>query len=112
MTTYSDNFDHAKPFSDMCAQINLATNVHQSYTVPGASSQKYRAKFEFNAASNVFIGLNVTATTPGAGLNTTTGNLKLRPSEPKFVKGGDVINAITGDALGAYVSISLLAIPG
>ena len=45
MTTYSNNFDHAKPFSDQCFQSNLAANVSQSYTVPGAATQKYRAKF-------------------------------------------------------------------
>lgn len=112
MTGYSDNFDGTKPFSDTSVQVNLATNTEQTYAVPGLATQKYRAKFEFNASSNVFIGLNVTAASPGAGLNTTTGNLEFRPSEPKYVKGGDVIHAITPDAAGAYVGISLLAIPG
>ncbi len=112
MTTYSNNFDHAKPFSDQCFQSNLAANVSQSYTVPGAATQKYRAKFEFNSTSNVYIGLNVTATSPSSGLNTSTPNLEFRPSEPKFVKGGDVIHAISSDATGAYMGISLLAIPG
>ncbi len=112
MTGYTDNFDHAKPFSDTCFQVNLAANVEQTYTVPGVATQKYRAKFEFNSISNVYIGLNVTATTPGAGLNSSTANLEFRPSEPKFVKGGDVIHAISSDAAGSYVGISLLAIPG
>lgn len=112
MTMYADNFDRTKPFSDTAHQMNLAANVEQTYTVPGTSTQKYRAKFSFNSTSNVFIGLNVTATTPGAGLNTSTANLEFRPDEPKYVKGGDVIHAITGDALGGYVGISLLAIPG
>jgi hypothetical protein len=112
MTGYTDNFDHAKPFSDTCIQANLATNVEQTYTIPGAATQKYRAKFEFNASANIYIGLNVTATSPGAGLDTSTANLEFRPSEPKFVKGGDVIHAVSPDAAGAYVGISLLAIPG
>src|ERR1700749_2653957 len=106
MTTYNCNFDHTKPFSDTAAQINLATNVQQTYTVPGENTQIYRALFTFSANSNVFVGLNVTATTPGCGLNTSTANLEFKPSEPKYVKGGDVISAITGDAAGAYVGIS------
>ncbi len=112
MTGYSDNFDHTKPFSDNNFQANLAANVEQTYTVPGAATQKYRAKFEFNATANVFVGLNVSATSPGSGLNTSTSNLEFRPSEPKFVKGGDMIHAISSDATGAYMGISLLAIPG
>lgn len=112
MTMYADNFDTTKPFSDTAHQMNLASTVEQTYTVPGAATQKYRAKFTFNSTANIFIGLNVTATSPGAGLNTSTGNLEFRPDEPKFVKGGDVIHAITADAAGGYVGISLLAIPG
>lgn len=112
MTGYNCNFDGTKPFSDVCAQINLVANTQQTYTVPGVSAQRYRAIFTFASNSNVFIGLNVTATTPGAGLNTATANLEFRPCEPKYVKGGDVIHAITGDTAGAYVGISLLAIPG
>lgn len=111
MTIYHDNFDHAKPFSDQCSQINLAANVEQTYTVPGVSSQKYRAVFSFASNSNVFIGLNVTAASPGAGLNSSTSNLEFKPIEPKFVKGGDVIHVVSSDAAGAYVGISLLSLP-
>lgn len=112
MTTYSDNFDHAKPFSDTCFQVNLVANVSQDYTVPGTSSHKYRAIFSFNYNSNVYVGLNTTPTSPGAGLNTSTANLEFRPSEPKFVKGGDVLSFISPDATGAYAGISLLLLPG
>lgn len=110
-TPYSCNFDHTKPFSDTCAQINLAANAEQTYTVPGTNDQKYRAKFAFASNSNVFIGLNVTAASPGAGLKTSTGNLQFRPDEPMYVKGGDVLHAVSSDAAGAYVGISLLLIP-
>lgn len=111
-TTYNTNFDGTKPFSDTTAQFNLASTIEQTYTVPGAAYQKYRAKFQFNCTSNVFVGLNVTATSPTLGLNTATNNLEFRPSEPKYVHGGDVIHLITADAAGAYVGISLLSIPG
>lgn len=112
MTMYGSNFDHTKPFSDTCWQINLAVNAEQTVTVPGANSQKYRAFFTYASNSNVFIGLNVTAAAPGAGLTTTTANLEFRPCEPKYVKGADVIHAVSPDAAGAYLGISLLAIPG
>lgn len=111
MTNYIDNFDHAKPFSDTCGQVALATNVAQSYTVPGTNSQKYRLKLEFNASANVYVGYNITALAPSAGTNTTTNNMEFRPSEPKFVKGGDVLSFVTPDT-SAYVGVSLLAIPG
>jgi hypothetical protein len=111
MTMYADNFDGTKPFSDTVLQINLATNVEQTYTVPGANNQKYRAIFTFAYNSNVYVGLNVTATSPGAGLNTTTANIEFRPVEPKYVKGGDVIHLISPDATGAYAGVSLLALP-
>jgi hypothetical protein len=112
MTSYVCNFDHAKPFSDTCFQAALATNVAQTYTVPGDATQKYRAKFEFNASANIYVGYNVAALPPGAGLNTSTANMEFRPSEPKFVKGGDVLSFRSPDAGSSYVGVSLLAIPG
>ncbi len=112
MTMYQNNFDGTKPFSDICAQISMAANVEETFTVPGTSDQKYRAKFEFAANSSVYVGLNVTATSPASGTTTTTANLEFRPSEPKYVKGGDVIHVVSPDTTGAYVGISLLSIPG
>lgn len=111
MTTYADNFDHAKPFSDTCAQFALATGVAQTYTVPGTNMQKYRMIVTFNCAANIFVGYKVAATVPSAGTNTTSGNIEFRPPEPKFVNGGDIISLKTSDTT-AFVGLSLLAIPG
>lgn len=108
-TNYLDNFDHMKPFSDTCCQIALATNVAQTYTIPGDKSQKYRMQLSYVSDSNVYVGYNVTAATPPAGTNTTTGNLEFRP-DVKIVKGTDVISCVTPDA-SAQVGIALLAIP-
>lgn len=108
MTMYGNNFDGTKPFSDTCFQAALAANVEQTYTVPGTAEKQYRAKFEFAANSNVFVGLNVTAAAPGAGTNTSTANLQFRPSEPLYVKGGDELNFVTADAAGASLGVSLL----
>lgn len=112
MTTYGNNYDGMKPFSDTVWQINLATNAQQTVTVPGTNAQKYRAIFTYASNSNVFIGLNATAASPGSGTTTTTANLEFKPCEPKGVKGGDIIHAISPDAAGAYLGISLLAITG
>lgn len=111
MTGYTDNFDHAKPFSDTCAQFALATNVAQPYTVPGPATQKYRVKFTFNATANVFVGYGVTAVAPTAGTMTTAPNIEFRPDESKFAFGGNTLSFVTPDA-SAYVGVSLLSIPG
>ena len=111
MTAYAKNFDHAKPFSDTCAQLALAAGVAQPYTVPGPATQKYRLKITMNSTANVFVGYGVTATVPGAGLKTETGNIEYRPDEPKYVYGGKVLSFITPDA-SAYVGLALLTIPG
>jgi len=110
MTKYGNNFDGTKPFSDTVWQMNLASTVEQTVTVPGTNAQIYRAVFTYACNSNIFIGLNVTAAAPGAGLTTTTANLEFNPIEPKYVKGGDDIHAVTPDAAGAYLGISLLAL--
>lgn len=111
-TTYNSNFDGSKPFSDTCAQMQLGVGVEETYTVPGTSDQKYRAIFSFAENSNVYVGLNVTAASPSPASVTTTGNLEFRPREPKYVKGGDIVHAVTPDSGGAYIGISLLAITG
>lgn len=110
MTIYADNFDHTKPFSDTAVQLNLTANTQQTYTVPGLNSHKYRAIFTFASNSNVFVGLNVTAASPTTGSKNTTENLEFRPIEPKYVKGGDIISAISPDTAGAYMGISLLSV--
>jgi len=111
MTTFASSFEGTVPFSDTCAQFALAAGVAQTYTVPGPATQKYRMIVSFNAAANIFVGYKTTATVPGAGLNTTTGNLEYRPTEPKYVFGGNTISLLTPDTTG-YVGLSLLVIPG
>ena len=109
-TTYTSNYDGTRQFSDTCFQATLAASVEQTFTVPGVASQKYRAVFTFAANSNVYVGLNVTTTAPGAGLNTSAAYIEFRPSEPKYVKGGDVLHFFSADAAGASVGVSLLSV--
>jgi hypothetical protein len=109
MTKYNSNFDKTYPFTDTSVRFALATNVAQTYTVPGTNEQKYRAIFSYASNSNVIVGLNATATVPGAGTNQTTQTMEYKP-KARYVKGGDVISAITPDA-SAYCGVSLWLLP-
>ncbi len=106
---YNSNYDNTIPFSDVCAQFALAAATELTYTVPGDATAQYSARFGYNSTSNIFIRLNGTATTPGAGTVTTLQYEELRPGDDgsqRYVKGGDVIHVITPDTT-AYLSISL-----
>lgn len=109
MTLYNSNFDETYPFTDDTARFALATNVAQTYTVPGTNAVKYKAIFSYNATVNVFVGINTAATVPPAGTNQTTQNIEYRPYS-RYVKGGDVISFMTPDASG-YVGVSLWKLP-
>jgi hypothetical protein len=74
---------------------------------------KYQVRFSYNSTANVFIGLNATAATPGAGLQTTTSYLEYRPGSDgskRYAKGTDVLSFITPDAA-AYVGITIEKLP-
>ncbi len=111
MTPYQPNFDITLPFSDTCLQMNLVANTPQTFTIPGAATQKWQALFSYNSTANIYVGYNVTATAPGAGLQTSTGNVEYRPDK-RFVKGGDVLHFTSPDATGPYFGVSLRTIPG
>jgi len=111
MTSYNANFDLTIPFSDTTVQMNLAANVEQTFTVPGTNAQKYQALFGYNQTANVYVGYNVTAVAPGAGLQTSTANIEFRPDK-RFVKGGDILHFASPDAAGSYIGISLRTLPG
>lgn len=106
---YADNFN-AGPFSDVCAQIALATGVDRPYTVPGAATDKYVMTLTYTFDSNVFVTKDAVAATPGAGLMTVVPYGEFRP-ERRYVNGGDVMHFITPDA-SAYVGLSLMSLPG
>lgn len=105
---YTSSFDQTIAFSDTCAQFALATGVAQSYTVPGASHQKYTALMTYASNSNVFVGYNVVAASPTSGTNTTVVREEFKPRK-RYVIGGDVLSFITPDT-SAYVGLSLRAI--
>ncbi len=107
---YNENYLETMPFSDTCAQINCAANVSESFTVPGNSTQKFQAYFEYASNSNVFVRLNATPTIPAGG---TVGTQQYNEFKPKkrYVRGGDVIHFITPDT-NAYIGISLRQLQG
>ncbi len=109
-TLYNSNYIETMPFSDTCAQVNLATNAQQTFTVPGNVTTQYQAYFEYTSTSNVFVRLNGTPAIPGAGSVGTEQYNEFKPKK-RYVKGGDVIHFITPDA-SAYVGVSLRQIQG
>lgn len=112
-TPYNTNYDLTMPFVDDCAQIALGVGVEETYTVPGATAQKYSVRFTYTSTSNVFVRLNDTPAIPGGGSVATEPFNEFRAGEDgsqRYVKGGDVIHFITPDAT-AYVGIRLMAIP-
>lgn len=107
---YTSSFDQTIAFSDTDAQFTLTANAAQSYTVPGAATQKVNMLFGMSSNANVFVGYNVAATVPGAGTHTTTQGIEfMTPDSKRYAVGGDVISLITPDAT-AYVGISVRGI--
>ncbi len=111
---YNSNFDLTIPFSDVCAQVALAANTEETFTVPGSATTKYAARFSYISTTNVFIRLNATPTVPTGGTVGTQQYGEFRPGDDgsqRYVQGGDVIHFITPDTT-AYVGLSLRQLPG
>lgn len=107
---YNTNYDLTMPFVDDSAQIALGVGVEQVYTVPGTGV--YSARFTYTSASNVFVGLGVTPTVPGAGSVGTQQYGEFRPGSDgsqRYVNGGQTVHFITPDAT-AYVGIRLMKV--
>jgi hypothetical protein len=109
MTTYNEAYDGCFPFSDTTAQLALAAATALSYTVPGDSSMLYRCEFSWPYNANVWVGYNITATSPGAGTISPNRNIELRPAV-RYVKGGDVLSFIS-DSIVTDAGLSLLQLP-
>ncbi len=110
---YNSNFDLTIPFSDVCAQVAMAANAEETYTIPGAATVRYAARFAYTYNSNVFVRLNSAPTTPPGGTVTTQQYSEFRPGDDgsqRYVKGGDVLHFITPDAT-AYAGVSLRQLP-
>lgn len=109
---YNSNYDLTIPFSDVCAQIRLAANVEETYTLPGNPTTQYSVRFGYISTSNVFVRKNGTPTIPGSGDVNTEQYNEFRPGDDgsqRYANGGDVLHFITPDA-SAYVGISVRTI--
>ena len=107
---YNENYNGTLPFSDTAIQVAAAANAEQTYTVPGTALQQYQALFSYTSASNVFVRLNTTPTTPPLGTVGTQPYSEFRPDK-RYVKGGDVLHFITPD-VSAYIGVSLRKLQG
>jgi hypothetical protein len=103
---YNSNYDETIPFSDVSVQFALLANGSLSYTVPGAETINYSARFSFAEQSNIFVRLNGAPTTPTGGTVGTEQYNEFRPQVQRYVKGGDVIHAVTPDT-SAYLGVTL-----
>lgn len=107
---YTSSYDETIPFSDVCVQLSLATNVAQTYTVPGSATQNFTVLFGFPTGTNLYVGKNTTAATPPAGTKTTLQYVEfINAGEKRYVQGGDVLSFITPDT-SARIGISIRAI--
>ena len=107
---YNSNYNETMPFSDTAVQVNCASNVEQTFTVPGPVTAQYQAYFEYIQSANVFIRLNGVPTVPTSGSVGTQQYSEFRPKK-RYVKGGDVIHFITPDA-SAYIGVTLRQLQG
>jgi hypothetical protein len=109
---YTSSYDETIAFSDVAEQFNLAQNTAQTYTVPGNSTQYFSVLFGKASNTNIFVGKNNTAASPGGGSKTALQYVEfINPGEKRYVVGGDVLSFITPDAAGAYMGISVRSIP-
>ena len=110
MTSFNTGFLDTTPFSNLTAQFGLNAGTALPYTVPGTSATSYRATFSWPYNANVWVGYNVTATTPTENTMSSTANMELRP-DFRYVRGGDVLSFISIGAV-TDAGISLLTLPG
>jgi hypothetical protein len=96
-TPYNRNFTDCFPFSDTGVMMTLVASTALTYTVPGVSTQKYRANFSINSTVDVWVRKNGTAVLPTSGTATATYNQEKINSVNfiKYVNGGDTLSFIS-----------------
>lgn len=107
-TQYNESFSGCFPFSDTGMSVLLAAGVAQSWTVPGISSQTYRANFTFTANVPVWVKLNGTATVPIGTISATYNQEMLGINCVRYVRGGDTLSFVSTST--PQVGVSLLLV--
>lgn len=98
-TRYAKNFNLSLPFSNYNFNALLVNGTALAFTVPGASTQKFRVKFVRSSTAEIWVSYNGTATDPSSGVATTNAYQELVPLEEcRFVIGGSTLSflAIAG----------------
>lgn len=110
MTIYNNSFDNTYPFSDTGAMMLLAASTALSWTIPGASTDRYKAVFSTPPATSVWVRTGGTAAVPTTNtLTSLTNQERIGNNTSKFVSGGDVLSFIS---LGTpEVGIALFKLP-
>lgn len=107
---YNNSYNGTEPFSDVTAQFGLTAATVLTYTVPGTAANSYKCEFTWLYNSAVWVGYNVTATTPTENMMTHDRFIELRP-DFRYVKGGDVLSFKSISAV-TDCGLRLLSVPG
>jgi len=92
-TRYSKNFLDAYPFSNINANLLLASGTALSYTVPGTAKMKFRVRFRCSYTAEIWVCYGAAATDPTSNTATTTANQELIPLEDcRTVIGGTTLS--------------------
>lgn len=109
VTPYNKNFQNVHSFSNSNLNVLLAANTALPFTVPGLSTQLYRAKFRSSFTAEIYVSLNGTAAVPSAGTGSFIANQEMLPlDECRYVKGGDVLSFISSGTPGFSMHLLLL----
>lgn len=108
---YSSSYDETIPFSDTTFRLALTVGIAQTVTIPGTSDQKFNVLFGCSSNANNFVGYNTTATVPPGGTTVAGQGVEfIIPGDKRYVKGGDTLSVVTGDAT-SFLGISVRKIP-
>ncbi len=108
-TKYNRNFTETFPFSDTGVMILLTASLALPWTIPGNSTQKFRACFSTGSDDNVWVSKNGTATVPITNNAIATYNQeRIGVNFVRYVSGGDVLSFISTGT--PQVGVSLLLV--
>lgn len=109
VTPFNSNYNDTFPFSNTCIDILLAASTVISWTVPGISTQQYRANFSVSLSADVWVCKNGTAAVPTSN---TVGSVpyqeRIGDNFFRYVNGGDTLSFISTGT--PQVGVSLLLV--
>ena len=110
MTEFRSQYNGCYPISDTNINILLAASTAISWTVPGTSSQTYRAEFSVASNADVWVCKSATAAVPTSNTVTSTRyQERIGINYARYVQGGDVLSFISTGT--PQVGVTLLSMP-